>query len=139
MSDRQSRSLLPRPHLVLEYLILTDLMSNTNNKLPRTLRQIIEYLLNRDHFNTSICHLLKELANRFQILSVLLYYYICPILFCSVSFTNIRCSSSQIPFYTKINACPFVPHIQDFFFYHCQKLSLLQKLLLLFYLYFINQ
>lgn len=107
MSDRQSRSLLPRPHLVLEYLILTDLMSNTNNKLPRTLRHIIEYLLNRDHFNTSICHLLKELVNRFKILSVLLNYYICPILSCSIWFTNTRCSSLQIPFCAKINACPF--------------------------------
>lgn len=108
IQDRQSRSLLPRPHLVLEYLILTDLMFNTNNKMPRTLRHIIEHFLNRDNFNTSICHLLKELANRFQILSVLSYYYICPILSCSIWFTNTRCSSSQIPFCAKINACPFI-------------------------------
>lgn len=83
-------------------------MFNTNDKMPRTLRHIIEYFLNRDHFNTSICHLLKELANRFQLLSVLLYYYICPILSYSICFRNIRCSSSQIPFCAKSNACPFI-------------------------------
>lgn len=76
--------------------------------MPRTLRHIIEHFLNRDHFNTSICHLLKELANRFQKLSVLLYYYICPILSCSVCFTNIICSFSQILFCAKINACPLI-------------------------------
>lgn len=112
-------------------------MSNTNNKLPRTLRHIIEYLLNRDHFNTSICHLLKELVNRLQILSVLLYYYICPIVSCSIWFTP------DAVLYKSLFA-PKSTHARlstnsRFLFYHWQNQRYQNKPPFLFYFYFMIQ